>query len=280
MSVVDRTTSHVHVGPTRVRVRITGEGAPLLMIMGIGGNLDMWEPLAAQLHGRQLVMFDFPGTGGSGNSWLPPTMVHNAVFTQLLLRKLGYDRVDVLGYSWGGVLAQYLAIQFPGSVRRLILAGTSFGAGGVPPSPRVMLRMLTPRRYYSGPYFKRIAPSVFGGRYRTDPALVDAEVRRRLERPPSIWGYATQLVATLNSSSLLGLPLVSAQTLILAGDDDPMISTVNPKAMAALLRHSTLHILPGAGHLVLLDSPERVVPLIDAFLANERSTNRRDARAG
>jgi pimeloyl-ACP methyl ester carboxylesterase len=181
-------TTFVRVGPTRVRVRTAGSGPPLLMIMGIGGNLHMWEPLAAQLTKRELIMFDFPGTGGSGPSFLPPTMAANALFTNLLLRKLDYGRIDVLGYSWGGVLAQQLAIQHPRSVRRLVLASTTVGLGGVPPGPMVSARMMTPRRYYSRSYFTKIAPALYGGRYRTDPKLVNEEVNRRVGRPPSMWG--------------------------------------------------------------------------------------------
>ncbi len=260
-------TTFVNVGPTRVRVRVTGEGPPLLLIMGIGGNLDMWDPLVARLPGRQLVMFDFPGTGGSGASWMPPTMPADALFTRMLVRKLGYGRMDVLGYSWGGLLAQALAIQHASTVRRLVLAGTTFGLGGLPPGPLVAARMLTPRRYYSRSYFAKVAPSLYGGRFRRDPGLVGEEVGRRLGRPPSPWGYAAQLSAVMTYTSLPGLPLVSAPTLVIAGDDDPIIRTFNPRLMARVLRHSTLHIVPDAGHLLLLDSPELVAPVIERFLS-------------
>jgi pimeloyl-ACP methyl ester carboxylesterase len=237
------------------------------MIMGIGGNLHMWEPLAEHLLQRELIMFDFPGTGGSGPSFLPPTMAANALFTNLLLRKLDYGRIDVLGYSWGGVLAQQLAIQHPRSVRRLVLAATTAGIGGVPPGPQVSARMLTPRRYYSRAYFTKIAPDIYGGRYRNNAALVNAEVNRRVGRPPSVWGYTSQLAAVMSYSSLPGLPLVVAPTLILAGDDDPIVATFNPRLLSKLLRYSTLHIIPGAGHLLLVDSPEIVAPMIEDFLA-------------
>jgi poly(3-hydroxyoctanoate) depolymerase len=71
-------TQYVAVSGSRVRVRIEGAGSPLLLIMGIGGNLDMWQPLLERLPGRQLVMFDFPGTGASTQPWIPPTMAHSA----------------------------------------------------------------------------------------------------------------------------------------------------------------------------------------------------------
>jgi pimeloyl-ACP methyl ester carboxylesterase len=264
-------TTFVRVGPTRVRVRTAGSGPPLLMIMGIGGNLHMWEPLAAQLTKRELIMFDFPGTGGSGPSFLPPTMAANALFTNLLLRKLDYGRIDVLGYSWGGVLAQQLAIQHPRSVRRLVLASTTVGLGGVPPGPMVSARMMTPRRYYSRSYFTKIAPALYGGRYRTDPKLVNEEVNRRVGRPPSMWGYASQLTAIMTYSSLPGLPLIVAPTLILAGDDDPIVATFNPKLLSKFLRYSTLQVIPGAGHLVMVDSAEIVAPMIESFLAADYS---------
>ena len=266
MSASTSEDQFVHLGPIRVRVRVTGDGPPLLMIMGIGGNLDMWEPLTALLPDRQLVTFDFPGTGDSTLSWLPPTMPANALLVRALIRKLGYDKVDVLGYSWGGVLAQHVALQHRSVVSRLILASTTVGWGGRFPRLSVAGKMVTPLRYYSRSYFKRIAPSLYGGRYRLDPAYLEAEVQRRLGRPPSLPGYGAQLTAIMSYSSLPILPLISARTLVLAGDDDPIVPTFNPKLIAAAIRHATLRILPGAGHLLLFDSPEVVAPLIDEFL--------------
>ena len=64
-----------------------------------------------------------------------------------LLDALGYDQIDVLGVSLGGVIAQQLAHQAPQRVRRLVLAATGPGLGGIPGSPRVLLTLATPRRY-------------------------------------------------------------------------------------------------------------------------------------
>ncbi|RNM17037.1 alpha/beta fold hydrolase [Nocardioides pocheonensis] len=273
MSRSDDVTSFVRVGPTRVRVRTHGSGPPLLMIMGIGGNLDMWDPLVPHLPGRELLMFDFPGTGNSGISWLPPTMAGNAWFVKKLIRVLGHARLDVLGYSWGGLLAQHLAIQHRGSVDRLVLAATTYGLGARPPGPVVASRMLTPRRYYSRPYFKKIAPHIYGGRYRVDPVLANEDARRRVGRPPSLYGYMTQLAAVTGYSTLPGLPLICAPTLIIAGNDDPIAPSVNAKVMARLIRRSELHILEGAGHMMLFDSPEISAPLVSRFLAREPTSH-------
>jgi poly(3-hydroxyoctanoate) depolymerase len=259
-------TRYVRIGPGRIRVRIVGEGPPLLLIMGIGGNLNMWEPLVKELTGRQLVMFDFPGTGWSDRAWHPPAMGYNALFVRLLIRKLGYGRMDVVGFSWGGLLAQHLAVQHPSSVRRLILASTAVGLGGRPGSPRVLTRMVTPRRYYSSAYFKRVAPTLYGGRSRDPDAALDQDARRRAARPPSLVGYASQLLATAGYSTVPVLPLIQVPTLVLAGDDDPIIPTVNPRLLARLIPNATLKVLEGSGHLLLLDSADIVAPLIEDFL--------------
>lgn len=268
----DQLTTNVHVGPTRVRVRTQGQGEPLLLIMGIGGNLDMWAPLAEQLPGRKLVMFDFPGTGKSTHSWLPPTMVHNAFFLRQLLRKLDLQAVDVLGYSWGGLLAQQLAIQHPRRVNRLILACTGLGVLGVPANPAVAARLLTPRRYYSSAYLAKIAPTTYGGKFRRDESLVLGEAKRRSDHPPSLTGYIAQLLAAGTYSSIPGLPFISAPTLILAGDDDPIVRTSNQHILHALIRHSTLRVFPDAGHLALVDTPEVAGPVIEEFLGPRTPT--------
>jgi pimeloyl-ACP methyl ester carboxylesterase len=67
---------------------------------------------------------------------------------EAMLDVLGYTEVDVLGASLGGIAAQQLAHQAPRRVRRLVLAATGPGLGGVPGSPRVLLTLATPRRYY------------------------------------------------------------------------------------------------------------------------------------
>ena len=256
------------IGPTRIRVRTAGHGPPLLLLMGIGGNLDMWQPLERLLPDRRLIMFDFPGTGGSSVSFLPPTMGWNAVVVQLLLRRLHLRQVDVLGYSWGGLLGQHLAVQHPNSVRRLVLAATTVGLGGLPPAPRIAARLLTTRRYYSRSYFRAVAPSLYGGRYRYDQAIIETHAAQRLARPPSRYGYLAQLAAVTGYSTLPALPFIKQRTLILAGDDDPIVPATNPRLMARIIRNSQLAILPGAGHLLMVDSPEIVAPTIENFLAS------------
>jgi pimeloyl-ACP methyl ester carboxylesterase len=71
-------------------------------------------------------------------------MAHAAAFVRRLTRRLGLHQVDVLGYSWGGLLAQQLAAQHSGAVRKLVLACTGPGVLAVPAGLRITSRLLTP----------------------------------------------------------------------------------------------------------------------------------------
>src|ERR671922_2597275 len=81
-----------------------------------------------------------------------------------LLDVLGLDRVDVLGYSFGGGLAQELAHRAPDRVRRLVLCATAPGLGGVPPRPVAALMLATPARYYHPRLLELTLPHIAGGR--------------------------------------------------------------------------------------------------------------------
>ena len=119
-----------------------------------------------------------------------------------LLDALGLGRVDVLGYSLGGVVAQELALRAPQRVHRLVLCATTPGPGSVPPHPLAALAMLTPVRYYHRAAAKRVVPVLAGGRTRRDPQALERDVIRRLANPPSLRGYANQLYAVTGWTSL------------------------------------------------------------------------------
>ena len=111
----------VELSGIRLCVRERGDGDPLLLINGIGAHLDMWASLERALPQTRLIAFDAPGTGRSGTPFVPLGLESLAQLSERLLDRLDYDRVDVLGYSFGGLIAQYLAHRAPERVRRLVL---------------------------------------------------------------------------------------------------------------------------------------------------------------
>jgi len=263
----DRVTT-VAVGDRQLRVAIrpgTGDGPPLLMCNGIGTPLEALEPFTSVLNPAiEVVRFDVPGVGGSPVPRLPYTIYGLARLIGGMLSSLGYDRFDVLGISWGGGLAQQLALQYPRRCRRLVLAATSTGSLMIPARPSVLRHLSSPRRHRDPAHAARIAGSIYGGALREHPELAEP-ITSGLPRPVSRRGYLYQLTASAGWTSLPLLRLLRQPTLILAGDDDPIIPLANGRLMAALLPDARLHVYPD-GHLGLLTRASELASVVSDFL--------------
>ena len=256
----------VRAGGLRLRVARQGAGRPLLLITGIGANLEMWAPFARRVSDRELIAFDAPGTGLSQRPRRPLRISALADIVRDLMDELALERADVLGYSFGGGLAQELARRAPDRVRRLVLCATGPGIGGVPPRPLAALMLATPARYYHRRLLELSLPHIAGGRTARDPAALAEHAGERLARPPDMVGYAYQLYATAGWTSLPWLHRITAPTLIVAGDDDPSVPVRNARMLAARLPNARVCVLEGGGHLFLLDEPENAIPPILSFL--------------
>ncbi len=251
-----------------VRVARTGEGEPLLLINGLGANLEMWQPFVRELAGeRALIAFDLPGTGRSARSRWPLRMPQLAQLVTDLLDELGHEQLDVLGYSLGGIVAQELAHRAPSRIRRLILCATTPGLPSVPPDPIVTALMLTPARYWNRQLAELILPIIAGGRTARDPGALQAGLEKRLVQPPSALGYLYQLYALSGWSSHPWIRTVRHEALVLHGDRDPVVPLVNGRYLADSLPNGRLEVVKGAGHLFLLDEPASATAALASFLA-------------
>jgi pimeloyl-ACP methyl ester carboxylesterase len=260
----------VRVAGLRIQVRESGSGPPLLLLNGIGAHLRMWEPLERALGGVRVIAFDAPGTGRSERPAMPLTLDGHARVAEGVLDALGHRRVDVLGYSFGGIVAQHLAHRAPGRVRRLVLAATTPGWGGVTGSLRALFHVSTPLRYYSRTYYERSIGDLVGGRARHDAAWLERHGEERLQHPPDPLGYAWQLAAlSVPPGSLPWLHTLPHPTLVVTGDDDPLLPPVNSLLLAQRIPRARLLLAPGEGHLLLLDPDSAALPVIGDFLTSE-----------
>jgi poly(3-hydroxyalkanoate) depolymerase len=258
----------LRVGGRGLRVAVregTSAWPPLLLCNGIGASLELLQPFVDALDPRRgVIRFDMPGVGSSPAPVLPYHLATSAPLLAGLLDQLGYRQADVLGISWGGGLAQQFALSRPDRVRHLVLVATGPGALMVPGHPRVLLRMLTPRRHRDPGYAARIAGDLYGGSARENPAVARDLLHATTRLGPAR-GYFYQLIASAGWTSLLRLPRLRPPTLILAGDDDPIIPLVNARIMHRLIPHSQLHVYHG-GHLELAADAEHIAPVVEAFL--------------
>jgi poly(3-hydroxyoctanoate) depolymerase len=256
----------VRAAGLRMRVGRRGNGRPLLLITGIGAHLDMWAPFARHAGERELIAFDPPGAGLSQRPRVPLRMGGLAQVVRQLLDELRLERVDVLGYSFGGALAQELARRAPDRVRRLVLCATGPGLGGSPPRPVAGLMLATPARYYHPRLLALTLPHIAGGRTAREPGVLAAHAGERLQRPPDPLGYAFQLYAIAGWSSLPWLKRLGQPALVVAGEQDPSVPLRNARMLAARIPDARLHVVHGGGHLFLLDEPENAVGTIREFL--------------
>jgi poly(3-hydroxyoctanoate) depolymerase len=229
----------LRIGRHRIRVsqRVGSDrDAPaLLLLMGLGGSTQMWEPLRgilATLGGMSTIAFDIPGVGRSPTPRLPVPLPVTSHLAMRLLRELGIDRFDVLGLSWGGLLAQQMALTAPRRVQRLVLVNTNFGMGSVPGRPEAL---------------------------RTTFKLAPPSSRR---------GFCYQALSVFGWSSLGVLPLVRQPCLVLAGAEDRLSPVINARALARLMPRARLHVVSGGGHLFPLERPRHTAQLVAEFLAH------------
>jgi poly(3-hydroxyalkanoate) depolymerase len=261
----------VAVRPGRPGVNLTGPTAgaprvPLLLINGIGASLELFEPFVRRIDPAvDVIRFDPPGVGGSAPPSAPYRFTGLCALIAGMLTELGYHRVDVLGISWGGGVAQHFAAFQRSRCRRLVLAATATGALMVPGRPSALIHMVTPWRYLDPRYLHRYAGDVYGGSARDDPERIAAAMHDGNRVGPSR-GYLYQLTAGAGWTSLPFLPLLRQPTLIVAGDDDPIIPLANARLMKLLIPKSRLHVYRG-GHLGLVTEAAELAPVVDGFLA-------------
>jgi poly(3-hydroxyalkanoate) depolymerase len=242
-------------------------GLPLLLFNGIGANLELCFPFMEAMPDREIIIFDVPGVGRSEMSWRPRRFSGLARLANKLLDRLGYQRVDVIGVSWGGALAQQFARQYPDRCRRLVLAATSPGAVMVPGKPSVLTKMITPKRYLSPNYMHKTAGDIYGGEARRDPKLMSAHTSRIIA--PQFMGYVFQLFAGMGWTSIHWLHRIRQPTLVMAGAEDPLVPPVNSRIISMLVPNNRLVIVPGGGHLFMLHSLDQVTPVIREFLDSD-----------
>jgi poly(3-hydroxyalkanoate) depolymerase len=266
-----RVLNFVRVDGHLVRVSVRGEGRPLLLIMGLGGNIEMWDPLEQALNARgiQTIAYDASGTGESPARLVPSRMAGLARQAAHLLDVLGYPHADVLGVSFGGAVAQELTLTHQHRIHRLVLVSTMCGIGGIPGNPLALSLLATPLRYYSPAFMRMTADILYGPLARDNEAVLQHQIAARRARPPSLWGYVGQLVATTGWTSLPWLHRIRTPTLVLTGEADAIVPAINARILARRIPDAELEIVPDAGHLLLMDHAEHSGRRIARFLLHD-----------
>lgn len=229
----------------RIALRTRGSGHPVLLLNGLARPMESWRPFADTLPDRMVITFDAPGVGSSSTPLLPLSMPMLADVAARVLDAVDVEMADVVGYSYGGAVAQQLAAGHPTRVNGLVLMSTSCGVGAVPGRGRDVVRSLVePSRGMRWP--------------RRNPLGV-------------LW----QLAAISTWSSIPVLGHIDAPTLLICGEHDHVVPRGNSTLIAARIRNARLVTIP-AGHDLQLPgsaaaSGRMVREFLDPIMERHRS---------
>lgn len=261
----------VEANDIRIYYREMGNGDPLLLIMGLGANVDWWypdflAPLAARYH---VVAFDNRGAGRSERPPGPYSIRQMAEDAAALMDRLGWPSAHVLGMSMGGMIAQELALQHPERVRKLVLMVTTCGGPEqVPASPDVLKILYMPKEGITPEAMARSTLYLLYPReyIEKNPEKMEEVVEAMLRAPITPEGFALQLAAIIEWSSHSRLQDIRHPTLIITGSEDILIPPENSRILARAIPGSRLVEYPGGGHGLITQFPEEVASEVAAFL--------------
>ena len=223
----------VKVGNRTLRIRVEGSGPALLLLNGLTRPLESWASFVAALSSRTIVTFDAPGIGESPEPIVPLSMKMLATVAVSVLDEVGLDRVDVLGISHGGAVAQQFAAAYPERLNRLVLVATSCGVGSTPGNWRALNDLTTESGARAWP-----------------------EVARAL--------WHSMAVASWSSLPFLGA--IAAPTLVICGNEDTVTPLVNSQMLAGRIPNATLITLAGGHDLQDPQSSDSLARVVDIFL--------------
>ncbi|MEE9587310.1 MAG: poly(3-hydroxyalkanoate) depolymerase [Hyphomicrobiaceae bacterium] len=253
------------------RLRIAEMGPPdadrtLLLFNGIGASIETAEPFMAAFERTHVLTIDAPGVGKSPVPLVPYRLSRLSRICRVMLDTLHIDKVDVFGVSWGGGLAQQFAHDHQKRCRSLTLAATAAGWVMVPGKLNVMLKLATPRRYSDPEYMMKVGPELYGGilRENRDHLKAHADLLGR----PHGRGYLYQIMAVSGWTSYHWLHRIKIPTLIMTGDDDPIVPPINAQILARRLPNATIKSVE-CGHLFMLTHPKLVAATIEEFISQE-----------
>ncbi|MBW2432815.1 MAG: alpha/beta hydrolase [Deltaproteobacteria bacterium] len=257
------------IGNHGLYYEIIGQGHPLVMIRGVGSNVDHWyEQVPALSRKFQLLLFDNRGIARSSDTGGPFSTRDMAADTAALMDAVGIKKAHVLGYSMGGMIAQEMALNYPQKIAGLILVATDCGI-----SLRIKAKTETARLFSEmirlGTDEAKIAAAgcLFGKQtFESKPEVIQryTEVSQRFPASQKI--LARQWAAVTQHDACKRLPHISSPTLAITGSEDVLIPPQNAAVLAERIPDAQMISIDGGGHLFLIEQPRQFNDAVIQFL--------------
>lgn len=247
-------------------------GVPVVFLHHFTAVLDDWDPrvIDGVAAGHHVITFDNRGVGASGGS-VPADLEAMGADAVAFIRALGHTKVDLIGFSLGGAVAQMVALQAPDLVRKIVLTGTGpRGGGGIDKMARIvgwayvkaLLTRQDPRHFL---FFPRTAEGKRAARDYFDRLAERTDDR---DRPISPWAGLAQLRAIVRGGKTQpdDLSVITAPALVANGDHDLMVASEHSVDLARRLPNATVTIYPNSGHGGIFQYHREFVPSVVEFL--------------
>ncbi|MGY3230345.1 pimeloyl-ACP methyl ester carboxylesterase [Luteibacter sp. HA06] len=266
-------TQHVQAGGTRFAYRKIGhgKGVPLVLLQHFTGTMDYWDPAVVDglAKDREVIVFDNTGVGGSSGT-VPDNVEQMSADALAFVQAIGLKKVDLLGYSLGGMIAQELAAQHPELVRKVVLANTAHQGGGN--HLMEVLGEAMSQKKYPDPrmvlFFTDSKASIAAGE-----AFLKRASARKADRDPEpspdvgkAQGSAIIAFSTTNDPANKLLTAIAQPVLVVSGSDDKMLPTDSSIAMFKILKNAKLVLYPDSNHGAIFQYHDDFVAEVDRFL--------------
>lgn len=283
--LADPDSRFITVDGLEVHYKSLGQGQPVLVLLhGFGASIWSWREVMLPLSQYGTVIaFDRPAFGLTArplaHEWTgenPYTAEAQARLTVGLLDELGVPKAILVGHSAGGSIATLTALRFPERVQALILVAPAiYEGGGAPSWIRPLLR--TPQIHRLGPLLVRtLIPRLEGALPSAwhDPSKIGPEALDGYKKPLQVENWDRAFWEFLVASRPLELDKqlahITQPVLVVTGDDDRWVPTVQSIRLAAELPNAELVVIPYCGHLVQEECPEEFLEAVVAFLDKTR----------
>ena len=261
----------IKVNDINVYYEIHGDGTPLVMITGLGGNLDFWSPVLLDDLSKSFktIIFDNRGVGRTDKPDIPYSVKMMADDTIDLMDALNIKRAHVLGHSFGGKIAQEIVLTYPERVENLVLGSTNCGGSKAILPPAELLQTLSEDK--EGLTVEEVMQSMVPLLYTEDtiknkPELIEEEFRRFLKIRTPNYSINRQMVASGQFRSCRRLKNINTPTLVMHGKKDILVPPQNAEILTNLIPGAKLVLFDNAAHDFFADNPEKSFKTLIGFL--------------
>jgi pimeloyl-ACP methyl ester carboxylesterase len=232
-----------------MRYRVAGAGPPAVLVHGLAGSWRWWVPVVDALAASLRVhLLDLPGFGSARGR--PFSLATAPEHVRAAVAAMGLERPHLVGHSLGGAVCARTAALWPEAVDRLVLAAPA-GLLERRRFPRYVLPLAAAARY-AGP---RFLPTLLGDAVRAGPRTL-SRAGRELLRDESLEDE---------------LGAVAAPTLLVWGARDPVVPPAAAERYLRALPDARLVVVPGSGHLPMVEQPDAFARAVLAFLVGPGS---------